>query len=108
MKNFVARGDSVTVVSPTDAVVGDLVIIGSIGAGVAVTAAVTGQKVTLSVEGIFELRKASADLLSAGTIAKADTADGVIKLAGTVNIGWILQSAEPGQTTVRVKLCPSV
>jgi hypothetical protein len=43
---------------------------------------------------------------AAGDIAKVN-ASGVVDLAGTVNIGWIIQAVLAGTTTARVRLCPT-
>jgi predicted RecA/RadA family phage recombinase len=108
MKNFVAPGNMVSVTSPTNAVSGDLVLFGVMGGGVAATDALVGAPLELAVEGIYDVKKATADLLPAGTVAHADSSTGLISLAGTIKVGWIVASAGPGQTTVRVRLCPGI
>jgi predicted RecA/RadA family phage recombinase len=108
MKNFVAPGNTISVTSPTNATSGDLILFGVMGGGVASTGALVGAPLELAVEGIFDVKKVTADLLAAGVVAKADSATGLMSLAGKVKVGWIVQQAGPGQTTVRVRLCPGI
>jgi predicted RecA/RadA family phage recombinase len=106
MKNFVQKGDTITAVAPAGGVVsGQFVIVGSIG-GVANYDAAAGANVELSVEGCFDLPKVTGDALTAGSVAKVTPATGVVGLAGTTSIGWVLTAAGAGTTVARVRLVP--
>jgi predicted RecA/RadA family phage recombinase len=106
MKNFVQPGEyGVPVVTPNAVTSGQVVVIGQI-VGIAATDAAAGATVSLAMEGVYDLPKVPADAHAAGDIAKVN-ASGVVDLAGTVNIGWIIQAVLAGSTTVRVRLCPT-
>lgn len=108
MKNFVQPGNyGVPVVTPNAVTSGQLVIIAAI-VGVATTDAAAGATVSLAVEGVFDLPKVAADALPLGAVAKIVTASGLVGLAGTAAIGWVVQAAAAGSTTARVKLTPAV
>ena len=78
--NFVAPGNTITVLAPEAVVSGQLVLAGAM-AGVASSDAALGAPVELSVEGIFDLAKTVGDALTAGSVAKAVIAGtGVIRL----------------------------
>ena len=106
MKNFVAPGNTITVTAPANVVSGQVVVAGSV-VGVAAYDALSGVSVELSVEGVFNLAKETADLLTAGMVAKLD-ASGLVAVAGTNKIGWIVGNAAAGTTSVPVKLCPGI
>ena len=76
--------------------------------GVAAIDAAAGSVVTLAVEGIFDIAKNPPDALTACSVAMIDPATGIVSLAGTAAIGWIVQAAAASATTARVRLCPSV
>jgi predicted RecA/RadA family phage recombinase len=110
MRNYVQEGIVLTVVAANPIASGDLVQSGSI-VGVAACDAEVGQEVECRVEGVFEIPKiAPADVLNAGSLAKATFTAGIGKvgITGTVNIGWVSETAGAGTTSVRVRLVPSV
>lgn len=60
MKNFVQKGNTITVAVPADVTSGQLVVVGSI-VGVAAYSASSGADVEVTVEGVFELPKVTTD-----------------------------------------------
>ncbi len=92
--------------APANVVSGQVVVAGSV-VGVAAYDALSGVSVELSVEGVFNLAKETADLLTAGMVAKLD-ASNLVAVAGTNKIGWVVAAAGAGTTTVAVRLCPGI
>jgi predicted RecA/RadA family phage recombinase len=108
MKNFVKPGNTITVIAPAaGATSGSLVIVGDI-VGVAATTQAAGAQVEVSVEGVFDLAKTPADVLTAGSTAKVIPATGLVAAAGTLAIGWVVLAAAAGSPTARVRLCPGI
>ena len=109
MKNFVQPGQyGLTVTAPAGGVTsGQLVVIKAI-VGVAACTATAGAQVELATEGVFDLAKNPPDALNVGDVAKVAAGSNIIAAAGTLGIGWVVQVAAAGSTTVRVKLTPSV
>jgi predicted RecA/RadA family phage recombinase len=64
--------------------------------------------VEIPSEGVFDLAKNPPDALVAGAVAKVTPGTGIVGVAGTAAIGWVVQAAATGSTTARVKLTPSV
>ena len=90
MKNFVAPGNTITVVAPASGVLsGELILVGAI-AGVANGDAVAGAPVELSVEGVFDLAKTPGDAFTQGGVAKAviDQRPASSTPECTQNVGW--------------------
>jgi predicted RecA/RadA family phage recombinase len=108
MRNFVQPGRVVTIIAPTGGVTaGAVVIVGAI-VGIASTTQPAGAEVEVATEGVFDLAKVTADALPAGAVAKVVTSSGLIGVAGTASIGWVLLTAAAGTSVVRVRLCPAV
>lgn len=111
MKNYVQRGDILTVTAPTGGVSsGDGVQVGNLF-GVAAFDAAEGADVELAVEGVFNLPKVTADDLAVGDTLYWDDASG--KLSSTqgsadIKVGLAVAAAGNGVTTVDVKLAPGV
>jgi hypothetical protein len=57
---------------------------------------------------VFDLAKTPADALVAGAVAKVTPATGLVGVAGTAAIGWVVAAAAAGSTTARVRLTPAV
>ena len=106
MKNFIQRGDMITVTAPTGGVTsGRGVLIGNLF-GVAATTTAEGENVEIATVGVYELPKlASAVIAAGGRVAWDDTAKQVV-LPGTgmVPIGIATVAAGNGVATVRVRL----
>jgi predicted RecA/RadA family phage recombinase len=109
MKNFIQPGQyGLTVIAPTGGVTaGQVVIVGAI-VGIAACTAAAGAEVEISPEGVFDLAKTPADALPAGAVAKVTPASGLVGLAGTAAIGWVVAAAASGAATARVRLVPSI
>ena len=110
MKNFVQPGQyGLTIVAPAGGVTaGELVIVGALY-GVAACDAAAGAQVEIATEGVYDLAKNPPDALVAGAVAKiAGAGNNVVAAGGTLGIGWVVQTAAAGTTTVRVKLTPCV
>lgn len=105
MKNFVQRGENLTLDAPADVLSGAGVIVGSIF-GVANGDALTGDPVVLSTVGVFDLPKKTADDLAVGDPVYWDDANAEVTETATDNtmIGVTIAAAGAGATTVKVRL----
>lgn len=105
MKNFVHIGDNITIPAPATVTSGELVIVGSLF-GIASTDALTGERVTLSTTGVFEMAKVAADDMSVGDVVYYDEASDLVTITATDNtkIGLTVEDAGNGVGTVRVRL----
>ncbi len=107
MKNFVQKGDMVTVVAPAGGVTsGDGVLIGTLF-GVAVRDAAAGENVDIAVSGVFDLPKVAAQTHAVGEAVGWDPATDEVNdtIAGAViEIGKVLVAAGAATTSVRVRL----
>jgi predicted RecA/RadA family phage recombinase len=109
VKNFIQPGQyGLTVIAPAGGVTaGQVVIVGAI-VGVAACNAAAGAEVEISPEGVFDIGKVPADALAQGAVAKVTPATGLVGLAGTAAIGWVVAAAASGASTARVRLTPAV
>lgn len=93
MKNFIQKGDTVTVAAPYDLAAGQGALVGALF-GVAQNAALTGTECELIRKGVFSLKKTSAQAWAPGaklywdnaarevtTVANANTLIGVATAA---------------------------
>lgn len=106
-KNFVQDGDVVTMIAPSGGVKsGDLLIVGAL-AGICNTDALEDEEVEVSLEGVWELPKASGQI-NAGALVWWDNVTGhnVVNAssAGLFPIGVAVVEAGTGEATVRVRL----
>lgn len=106
MKNFIQRGDMVTITAPTGGVTsGQAVLVGNLF-GVGAKTAAEGESVEMATVGVYELPKLASAVIAAGArVAWDDTAKQVV-LPGTgmVPIGIATLAAGNGVATVRVRL----
>ncbi|MFN3348898.1 DUF2190 family protein [Pseudorhodoplanes sp.] len=106
MKNFIQRGEMITVTAPTGgATSGQGVLVGNLF-GVAATTVAEGADVEIATVGVYELPKLVSAVIAAGArVAWDDTAKQVV-LPGTgmVPIGIATVAAGNGVATVRVRL----
>jgi predicted RecA/RadA family phage recombinase len=107
MRNFVQPGNVITIIAPAAVTAGSVVILGAI-VGIAACDAASGAAVEVAVEGVFDIGKVVADALAAGAVAKVTPATGLVGLAGTASIGWVVAAAGSGTSTARVRLTPAV
>jgi predicted RecA/RadA family phage recombinase len=106
MKNFIQRGDMITVTAPTGGVTsGQGVLVGNLF-GVAATTVAEGESVEVATVGVYELPKLVSAVIAAGArVAWDDTAKQVV-LPGTgmVPIGIATLAAGNGIGAVRIRL----
>jgi predicted RecA/RadA family phage recombinase len=104
MKNYVQKGEIITVTAPADCKSGDPVAVGSIF-GVACYDAANGTDVELNTDGVFDLPKVTTDVIAAGDRVYYDSAAGKLtKTAGSGSkplVGYAVTAAGNGVTTVR-------
>jgi predicted RecA/RadA family phage recombinase len=110
MKNFVQKGNTVTVAAPADVASGQLVVVGSI-VGVAAFTAVSSADVEVTVEGVFELPKVTTDVIGQGDRLYWNSGQAKLtKTAGTGSkpmVGVAAAAAGNGLTTVNCRLMPT-
>src|SRR5581483_3037258 len=106
MKNFIQRGEMITISAPTSGLTaGQGVLVGNLF-GVAAKAAAEDESVEMATVGVYELPKLASAVIAAGArVAWDDTAKQVV-LSGTgmVPVGIATLAAGNGMTTVRVRL----
>jgi predicted RecA/RadA family phage recombinase len=104
-KNFVQRGENITVLAASIAVSGELVVMGSLF-GVALHDAAANDELTLKTGGVWELPKTSANEPAAGDPAYWDADVSEITTTATDNtkVGVFTEAAANGDTTCRVRL----
>jgi predicted RecA/RadA family phage recombinase len=109
VKNFVQPGEyGLTITAPAGGVTAGQLVVAKCIVGVAACDAAAGAPVELATEGVYDLAKNAPDALHQGDVAKVAAGSGIIAAAGTLGVGWVVQDALAGTTTVRVKLTPSV
>ncbi|WP_294312751.1 DUF2190 family protein [uncultured Sphingomonas sp.] len=104
MKNYVQKGENLTLTAPRDLKSGEGFLVGAIFA-VASAAAVQGAPVVGVTEEVFDLPKA-AGAVTPGSKAYWDNTAFVVttNASGTVLIGAFTQAAASGDANGRVKL----
>ena len=105
MRNYVQRGDTLTLTAPAAVASGDVVIVGSI-IGVANGAVAIGAPVDLDVVGVFTLPKVSALAINAGDAVYWDSAArAVTKTAGgNTKLGVATEAVANPSASVSVRL----
>lgn len=105
MKNYVQRGDALSIPAPADVDSGDVVISGSI-IGVAAGDAVSGATVDIATSGVFELPKVSALAISVGDIVYYDAATSLVNKtsSGNTKVGVAVTAAANPSASVNVRL----
>lgn len=104
MKNYIQRGENLTIPAPAAISSGDVVIVGEI-IGVAAAGAAIGESVDVVTEGVFELSKA-AEAFAVGAAIYWDSASKLATSTATDNtkIGVAIEAAAAGDATACVKL----
>jgi predicted RecA/RadA family phage recombinase len=106
MKNFIQKGEMVTVTAPAGGVTsGQGVIVGSLF-GIAAKNATAGESVELATTGVFDLPKAPSAVIAAGARVSWDAENGQVVLPADdmYPIGIALLAAGNGTITARVRL----
>ena len=104
MKNFVQKGENITIDSPADVLSGAGIIVGNLF-GVANGDAATGKPVVLSTVGVFDMTKTTANDITVGAaLYWNDTAKEVTTTAtGNTKVGVAI-AAKSGAGTVATRL----
>ena len=109
MKNFVQPGDIVTITAPANVAAGQLVRVGVL-AGVAISAALSGQPVEIATSGVFDVTKAGSQ---AWTVGAAIYGVGTTTLVATtatttgnvlLGVAMAAVGSGAGETVGRVRL----
>jgi predicted RecA/RadA family phage recombinase len=106
MKNFIQRGDVITITAPTGGVAsGQGVLVGNLF-GVSATTVAEGESAEIATVGVYELPKLVSAVIAAGVrVAWDDTAKQVVLPdTGMVPVGIATLAAGNGVATVRVRL----
>jgi predicted RecA/RadA family phage recombinase len=107
MKNFVQKGNVVTVAAPSGGVVsGEMVLIGSLF-GVAATTQAEGSPVELALTGVFDLPKVTGAISVGAPIyfdVSADKVDDTHDTGTNLRVGIAVEAALEAAATVRVRL----
>lgn len=105
MKNFVQRGENLTIPAPADVKSGEVVIAGAI-VEIAAGDAVSGADVDVVTEGVFTLPKVSALAIALGDVVYFDAATDLVNKtsSGNTKLGHAVAAAANPSATVAVKL----
>lgn len=115
MKNAVQPGKVLDLVAPYAVDAGELVVSGAI-VGVAAHDAENGATVSTHVEGVYDLAKVPAVVFTQGETVFVPTAGGPVtdnsdadsNSGGAAKVGYAVQAAGAGATSVRVRLVPVI
>lgn len=111
MKNYVQRGDTITVAAPATTTGGEIVTIGGL-VGIAAGDAATGEDLDVVTVGVFDLLKVGTDEIDVGDPVFAD-GDGLVTVeeddggspaAAFTPLGLAVTAAGSGVASVHVKI----
>ena len=107
MRNYVQRGEVVTIPSPREILSGEPVVFGEL-AGVADIDADAGEDLDVVMVGVFDLRKVEADAFIVGDPVFLDTATGLVTAADASGVnprfGTAMTAAPNPSASVHVRL----
>lgn len=107
MKNYVQKGETLTLAAPDDVTSGQIVAVGNL-IGVAAGDAASGDDMDLVTLGVFTLPKTSTDAVAVGDVLYFDAANGVVALdddsGANARIGLAVTAAGNPSASVKVKL----
>ncbi|MFN3891996.1 MAG: DUF2190 family protein [Beijerinckiaceae bacterium] len=105
MKNYVQDGDLLTVAAPYEVAAGAGCLVGSIF-GVAAHAAASGADVEIATEGVFDLKKTSAQAWTVGARIYWDNTEKECTTTSSTHklIGVAVKAADNPSSTGRVRL----
>lgn len=102
MKNYVQRGDTLSLTAPATLLSGDVVVVGAF-IGIAAHDAASGDNVETSLNGVFTLAKAAVAISQGDTLYWVAGSSHVSKTAsGNTLIGKATQAAASGDATITV------
>lgn len=109
MKNYVQRGETLTIPAPAAVLSGGVVIAGSI-IGVANGDAAIGDPVDVDVTGVFDLPKVAALAIGLGDVVYWDATNGIVTktASGNTKLGYATTAAANPSASVSVRLVPTV
>ena len=99
MKNYIQKGEAITVIALAAVAAGEGVLIGDGLFGVAVNAAGIGDEVTLLTEGVFELPADAT--VAAGDVVEWNTGE-LLPIAAGVKIGVAITASAAGLAQVKL------
>jgi predicted RecA/RadA family phage recombinase len=104
-KNYIQRGDVLTIPAPANTLSGEPIIIGELR-GVALGNAAETAPLDVQTEGVFELPKVAADAFDIGDSVFYDSATKLVKATGAdpAKLGYAVTGAAASSATVNVKL----
>ena len=105
MRNFVQRGENLTIPAPANVLSGGVVVFGSI-VGIAGGDALSGANVDVVTVGVYALPKVSALAISIGDTLYYDAATSLVNKtsSGNVKIGTAVTAAANPSASVNVRL----
>jgi predicted RecA/RadA family phage recombinase len=104
MKNFVQRGDTITVAAPAATVSGAPLLVGSLF-GVCSETAASGASVDLVTIGVFDLPLAAGPVTVGAPLYWDDTAKKITTIStSNTKVGIAIAAAAGGASTVRTRL----
>jgi predicted RecA/RadA family phage recombinase len=105
MKNYIQRGDTLTLTAPAEIISGGVVIVGSI-VGVANGSAAVGAPVDVDTVGVFQLPKVAALAIAAGDVVYWDATNKLVTKTASANtkLGVATEAAANPSANVTVRL----
>lgn len=105
MKNYVQKGDNLTLPAPYDVSSGDPALVGIVF-GVAAGDALEGAPVDLVTRGVFTLPKVTANVFAIGAVAYWDNTAKLITStsSGNTRVGAAVDAAGNGDGDVQIRL----
>jgi len=103
MKNFVEKGETITVTAAADIASGAIVSIGDI-AGVAAGKYATGETAVVNLNGVYEVPKVTADVIAQGVKLYVVAGQAGVTATGNVFLGYAHNSAAGVAGTINVLL----
>lgn len=110
MKNFIARGEVLTVVAAAPIMAGDFVKIGGGGlTGIAANTADTSEQTEVALTGVFEMPKAAVAIAQGDKLYYVDADKNLSKTAsGNTFAGYAYAGAVAGDATVMLLLANGI
>lgn len=98
-------GDVIIIPATADTLVRDVIEFGTNSIGVAQTAGLTGEDISVEIVGVYEFPATTAEAFVIGDIAKWDSNSGAMLAAGACTAGLIVSGKLAGVAgTIQVKI----